>query len=121
MRPRHPFPSLAIVLAAGLGLSAPAAAEPLENTYGHPTPEAACAAINRDQAAFARRQLAENDASKRAAEEAVMARQARIRQDRNAHELEKQRIAREHEQAMERWRADVAACEAGDTSRCARD
>lgn len=83
--------------------------------------------LNREQAAFAERQLAENAAAKRAYEAAVAARaqtiarqQAEYEAALAAVEAEKVRREREHEAAMTRWRADVEACKAGDISRCAQ-
>lgn len=83
--------------------------------------------LNREQAAFAARQLTENAAAKKAFEEAVAARAATIaRQQADyaaalaAHAAEVEQRAREHAAAMEKWRADVAACKAGDRSRCAQ-
>lgn len=75
--------------------------------------------LNREQAAAAQHQLDENSANQRAYDEAVRARRAAIEKQRAAYEAEKTRLAREHEEAMARWRADVAACKAGHTEHCA--
>lgn len=95
-----------------------------------PDPDAETRAkLNREQAEFAARQLAENEASRRDVErferemrehEATLARmKAEEAAAQQAYEDERLRREREHEAAMERWRADVAACNAGDTARCA--
>ena len=78
------------------------------------------AELNREQADFARHQLEQNAANQRAYDEAVQARMAAIRRQQADYEAEKARLAREHEEAMARWRADVAACKAGQTDRCAQ-
>ncbi|SHN60663.1 hypothetical protein [Erythrobacter sanguineus] len=82
--------------------------------------------LNREQAAFAERQLAENAAAKRAREAAVAERAATIARQQSEYEAalasfesERARHAREHAAAMAQWRADVEACKAGDISRCA--
>ena len=97
----------------------PASPPPLENTYGQDTPEEANAAINAQQAEAARQQLDQNAASRRAYEEALVAREQKIREEQEAYEAEAAKRAREYEEAMAKWRADVAACEAGDLTRCA--
>jgi len=109
-------------LIAFLAFTAPALAQsPQENTYGYTTPEEATAAVNREQAELALRQLAANAASQRAHDEAVMQGEAQSRQQLEAYEAEKNRRTKEYEEAMERWRADVAACKAGDRTRCGKD
>lgn len=70
--------------------------------------------LNREQAEFAARQLAENDAAKAAHDRAVAAREAAMA----AQAAEQQRLMREHEQAMAQWRADQEACAAGNARRC---
>lgn len=109
---------LPLILLAAPVQAAPG--EPPEPTYSYPTPEAARAAINRDEATKARRQLEENAANLRAFEAAQAAREEQIRSDQAAWEAEKARLAEEHEAAMEQWRADVAACRSGDRTRCKR-
>lgn len=103
---------------AGLAAAQGAAAALPEPTYGHRTPAAARAALNREQADSARRQLEENAASKQAFENAQAAREAQIEADQARYEAETARLATEHEAAMARWRDDVAACRGGDRTRC---
>ena len=89
--------------------------------------------LNSEQADFAARQIAENEASRRMVEQAIMDRNATIARQQaeqeaaeqaydaaqQAYEAERLRRVQEHDAAMARWRADVAACNAGDASRCA--
>ena len=75
--------------------------------------------LNREQAEFAARQLAENKAAQDAFEQAKREREATIARQQAEHRAEVERLEREHAAAMEQWRADVAACEGGDRSRCA--
>jgi hypothetical protein len=96
-------------------IAQPASSEP---TYGQSSPEAARAALNRQQAEDARRQLADNAASAAASQAATLAREDQIRSDQAAWEAEKARLASDHAAAMDQWRADVAACRAGDRTRC---
>lgn len=110
---------VSMILAAALAAASTSAlAAPLEPTYGKATPEAARAALNREQATKARLQLADNAASQAAYEAAQAAREEQIRTDQAAWEAEKTRLATEHEAAMAQWRADVAACRAGDETKC---
>ncbi len=81
---------------------------------------------NEEQAAFAARQLEQNQQGREDYNREVTEREALIRRQAAEHEAamlaweaDNQRRAREHEEEMARWRADVAACEAGDTTRCA--
>ncbi|MEO5707537.1 MAG: hypothetical protein ABIT10_11920 [Alteraurantiacibacter sp.] len=85
------------------------------------------ARLNREQADFAARQLAENDANRRAYEEAVAEREATIVDQaaasaaaKAAYDAQVARAAAAHAAEMARWRADVAACEAGNYSRCSQ-
>lgn len=71
--------------------------------------------LNREQAAFAERQLAENAAAKAAFDKATAEREATIARQ----QAETQRKAAEYAAAMAKWRADVEACQQGDFSRCA--
>jgi hypothetical protein len=100
------------------GLAEPLLAAPVEPTYGHASPEDARSALNREQAANAQRQLAQNAASRQAFEDAQAARDAQIARDQQSYEAEKARLAAEHDAAMAQWRDDVAACRAGDRTRC---
>lgn len=73
--------------------------------------------LNREQADFAARQVAENNAAKAAFEKATAEREATIA----AQHAEAERKQREYDAAMARWRAEVAdveACNRGETSRC---
>ncbi|MCL6251741.1 hypothetical protein M3P36_11905 [Altererythrobacter sp. KTW20L] len=134
---------LALTLAtAGMVVAPPVAAQEkapasvadafanLEDEAKSPDPEAETRAkLNREQAEFAARQLAENEASRLDVEryeremrehEATLARmKAEEAAAQQAYEDERLRREREHEAAMDRWRADVAACQRGDLSRCA--
>lgn len=83
--------------------------------------------LNREQAEFGTRQLAENEANRQAYEQALRDREATIARQTAEHEAavaaveaERLRREREHEAAMARWRADVEACRKGDRSRCAQ-
>lgn len=83
--------------------------------------------LNREQAEFGTRQLAENEANRQAYEKALREREATIARQKAEHEAalaaveaERLRREREHEAAMARWRADVEACKKGDKSRCAQ-
>ena len=83
--------------------------------------------LNREQAEFGTRQLAENEANRQAFEQAVRDREATIaRQQADyeaqvaAVEAERQRREREHTARMAQWRADVEACKKGDKSKCAQ-
>lgn len=138
--PMHPAPMMAAALALAC-LSAPGLAarvaqggdQPPDNPVSVPvTPAQARAEValtrrlNREQAAFAERQLAENAAAKRAYEAAVAERAALMARQQAEYEAalaavaaERLRREREHEAAMARWRADAEACKAGDISRCA--
>ena len=73
------------------------------------------AALNREQAEFARLQIEENEANQRAYEDAVKAREIEIQ----SRQEEYARLLQRHEEAMKRWRAQVAACNAGDKRGCA--
>jgi biopolymer transport protein ExbB/TolQ len=107
------------LLAGSMAVATSVPAKPVaEPTYGQPTPEAARAKLNREQAQEAREQLAENAASRSASEAAALAREDQIRSDQAAWEAEKARLASEHAAAMEQWRADVTACRNGDRTRC---
>jgi hypothetical protein len=119
-RRAHRVPTIlaAGALLAGFAVPAIAATAAKEPTYGHRTPQQARSAMNREQADIARRQLAENAASKQAFADAQAARDAQIQHDQQAYEAEKARLASEHEAAMARWREDAAACRAGVWAKC---
>lgn len=73
--------------------------------------------LNREQAEFAAKQVADNAAAKAAFDKATADREATIA----AQNAEAERKRRDHEAAMAKWRADVAdaeACNRGEISRC---
>jgi hypothetical protein len=79
-------------------------------------------AANKAQAEAARQQEDQHAAQLAAyerAQEAYQAELARVEEETRAIEAQAAKVAADHEAAMARWRADVAACEAGDVSRCA--
>jgi hypothetical protein len=79
-------------------------------------------AANKAQADAARQQEDEDAARLAAyekAQDAYQAELARVEEEKRAIEAQAARTATDHEAAMARWRADVAACESGDKSRCA--
>lgn len=85
------------------------------------------ARLNREQAEFGTRQLAENEANRLAYEKAVKDREALIARQQAEHEAavaaveaERLRLQRAHEAAMAQWRADVEACRKGNKSKCAK-
>lgn len=107
------------ILAGSMAMATSVPAKPAaEPTYGQASPEAARAKLNREQAEEARKQLAENAASRSASEAAALAREDQIRSDQAAWEAEKARLATQHAAAMDQWRADVTACREGDRTRC---
>ncbi|MCL4671593.1 MAG: hypothetical protein KJZ64_01360, partial [Sphingomonadaceae bacterium] len=83
--------------------------------------------LNREQAEFGTRQLAENEANRQAFEKALRDREAIIARQQSDYEaqlaaVEAERLRREREHAakMAQWRADVEACKKGDKSKCAK-
>lgn len=83
--------------------------------------------LNREQAEFGTRQLAENEANRQAFEQAVRDREATIARQQADYEakvaaVEAERLRRERDHAarMAQWRADVEACKKGDKSKCAQ-
>ena len=84
-------------------VAAPAAATPTE------TAEQQRVRLNAEQAATAQAQNARNAANKAAYEAAVAARDAEIA-----------RQKAEYDAAMVKWKADTAACQAGDMARCGK-
>lgn len=77
--------------------------------------------LNREQAEFADRQLAENAAARQAYEAAQREREANIARQQAEYRAAIAQHARDHAAAMEQWRSDVAACNAGDRSRCSKE
>ena len=78
--------------------------------------------LNSQQAEFARHQLEQNAAERQAYAAAVEARAAKISQDQLAYEAaQKAHDAeiRQYQEKLQKWRADTAACQAGDRTRCA--
>jgi ATPase subunit of ABC transporter with duplicated ATPase domains len=79
-------------------------------------------AANKAQAEVARQQE-DRDAAQRAAyeqaREAYQAELARVEEEKRAIEAQAAKVAADYEAAMTKWRADVAACEGGDKTRCA--
>jgi len=110
---------------AALLLTASVAAQAsLAPPTAHPTPQGAdpvaeTARLNEEQSDFARRQLAANEASRRAHDRAVQAREAEIAQEQAEFQAAKARNEHDRAQAMAEWRADVQACKAGNRSKCA--
>lgn len=105
MEEMHLMQSFKAVMALAVFLAA-------STVQAHPTaasPQEARAALNREQAEFARHQLAQNAANRVAYEEAVKSRADEIQHNQSA-----------YQDAMTRWRADVAACQAGNVSHCAK-
>lgn len=103
------------------------AAVPAQSQPPHASAEDQRALLNEQQAQLARQQLEQNAANRRAFEQATQDRliaihreQAAYAERQAAYDAEKARLAHEHDEAMERWRADVAACKAGHTKRCAQ-
>lgn len=83
--------------------------------------------LNREQAEFGTRQLAENEANRQAFEKALRDREATIARQQAEYEAkvaaveaERLRLEREHAARMAKWRADVEACKKGDRSKCAK-
>lgn len=79
-------------------------------------------AANKAQADAARQREDENAAQLAAYEQAQAAYQAelaRVEEEKHAIEAQAAKVAADHEAAMAKWRADVAACEGGDKTRCA--
>jgi hypothetical protein len=79
-------------------------------------------AANKAQADTARQREDENAAQLAAYEKAqadYQAELARVEEEKRAIEAQAAKAAADHEAAMAKWRADVAACESGDESRCA--
>lgn len=74
-----------------------------------PTPEEQRAAANAEQAKAAQAQAQTNAANQQAYQDALKARDEKIAREKA-----------EYDAAMEKWKADTAACQAGDLSRCAK-
>lgn len=111
------------MLAAPLAVSAQQASDRFGGSaklQSRQTPEemAATDNLNKQQAEAAARQIAENTAAREAFERANRERQETIARQQAAQRTATEQQQRDHAAAMERWRADVAACEAGDRTRC---
>lgn len=122
----NPRPALAMIGAlASLALvaAAPADAKPRKKAARPPAAAAApapaqppaptdaelLAKANAEQAKAAADQNAQNAANQQAYQDAVKARDAQIA-----------RTKAEHDASMKKWEEDVAACKAGDRTRCAQ-
>lgn len=125
-----------ILAASLLSIAAPALAQQLSPPQPRQPPmagEADRRMLNEEQAKFAAAQLARNAASQAEFDKLtaeyhrqlaeVEATKARIAADdvaaQAAFQAEKARVESQHAAAMARWESDVAACRAGNYSRCA--
>ena len=115
--------TLVLACAAPPGLAAsqneptvnePTANEPTATGAGE-TPEQARVRLNTAQAAAAKAQLAQNAASQQAHDDAVRAAAATLAKQ----QAEIARQQADYQAAMDKWKADVAACQAGDVAHCA--
>lgn len=77
------------------------------------------ARLNAEQAARARAENVTYEQEVSAAAQQVAHDQAEFAEETAAYEAEKARVAAMSAEERMRWEADVAACKAGDTSRCA--
>ena len=129
--PRNPVLFAALGALAGFGLAiTPVAAKPRK---ARPKPPAAAPvaapteapdqqqqAANAAQAKAAQDQVAANAAAQLAYQEAVKARDEKIARDKAEYEAKIASDKAAHDAIMQKWQADVAACKAGDVSRCAK-
>ncbi len=102
-----------------LAATAPADARPRKQAAKPPaaapaavptaTAEEQRAAANAEQAKVAQTQAAANAANMQAYQDSVRARDEQIARDKAAYEA-----------SVKKWEADVAACQAGDVSKCAK-
>ncbi len=110
--------TLSAIIAAGLCLGA-GVAQAQQTTV---SPEQARAALNSQEAAAAELQNEQNLENRRDYEQALAERKADLRRERQAEAAEQAAYGAqmdEYHAAMRQWRSDVAACQAGDTARCA--
>ena len=107
----------AALMAAAAPLLAQTATEPLPEGNS-PEEVAQRKAANEEQLRLAQQQLGQNEAGQAAYEQSMAAYQAEVTKY-EQQKAEADRLAREHEAAMAQWEADVAACNAGERSRCA--
>lgn len=112
------------MLAAPVALTAQDASDRFagsERARSKQTPEemAATDTLNRTQAGEATQQNMANTAARQSFEQAQRDREETIARQAADHRAEVERLEREHAAAMTRWEADVAACKAGDRTRCA--
>lgn len=77
------------------------------------------ARLNADQLTKANAETQAYQAQVTASEQQAAAAQAAYAQETAAYEAEKARVAAQSAEERQKWEADVAACKAGDTSRCA--
>lgn len=108
------------MLAAPLALSAQQVPDRFEGSAKlksrqKPEEMAATDNLNKQQAEAAARQ---NAAAREAFERANRERLETIARQEAAQRMAIEQQQRDHAAAMERWRADVAACQAGDRTRC---
>lgn len=115
-------PTLALIGAFGalaLAATAPADARPRKKPATPPaaapaavptqTAEEQRMAANAEQAKAAQAQAATNAANQQAYQDSVKARDEQIARDKAAYDA-----------SMAKWKADTAACQAGDASKCAK-
>ena len=105
---RTAFALLGALSGLALAATAPVDARPRKKA---PTPSAEeqRAAANAEQAKAAQAQAQTNAANQQAYQDAVKARDEKIAREKA-----------EYEAAMAKWKADTAACQAGDVSKCAK-
>lgn len=108
------------VAAAASFLGAGPAAAMQKNPDGTTAEERAnTARLNAEQLAKAKAETDAYNAQVAAREQAIAAEQTDYAQKTEAYEAEKARVAAMSAEERMKWEADVAACKAGDTSRCA--
>ncbi len=133
--PRNPVLFAALSALAGFGLvitpvaakprkarPKPPAATPVASPVAAPVeaPDQQQQAANAAQAKAAQDQVAANAAAQLAYQEAVKARDEKIARDKAEYEAKIASDKAAHDAIMQKWQADVAACKAGDVSRCAK-
>lgn len=111
---RTAFALLSALSCLALAATAPADARPRKKAptpAAVPTPSAEeqRAAANAEQAKAAQAQTQTNAANQQAYQDAVKARDEQIAREKA-----------EYDAAMAKWKADTAACQAGDVSKCAK-
>lgn len=124
------LPSVAVLTLLGAGPAAvvhaqtdetvPAAGAKKAPDGTTPEERANTARLNAEQAASAKAEIEAYQAAVAAAEQQQAAAQAKYAEETAAYEAEKARLAAMSAEERMRWEADVAACKAGDKSRCAK-